>query len=170
MKKILTSMLALVMLTTAIASPGTPVNPDPRNAANIMIAVGKDGKKISLLELSTISKADLEKLTGKKMTGMQKMAFKGAQKKFKKGIDENGNITSKKLQRAFYAGESGFHLGGFALGFFLGLIGVLLAYVVFDDDYKQNRIKWSWIGLAAGVVIGLLLFFVAFNTVKNSIP
>lgn len=49
--------------------------------------------------------------------------------------------------------SSGFNIGGFALGFFLGLIGVLIAYVFIKD---ANLIKWSWIGLGAVLVIILL--------------
>jgi hypothetical protein len=68
----------------------------------------------------------------------------------------------KSSKRAFGDGkvgaDSGFHLGGFALGILLGLIGVLLAYVVFNDDNKQARIKWSWIGVGVLVAIALLSF------------
>ena len=54
---------------------------------------------------------------------------------------------------------SGFHLGGFALGFLIGPIGVLIAYLI-DDDKKRNRVKWAWIGLIAWVVIfgGVFIF------------
>lgn len=164
MKKIILSIMAFAVIFTAIASSGTPTLPTPKNANEIMIPIGNSGKMISLFELSRISKSGLEELTGKQMKGMQKFAFKSAQKKFLKGIDENGNITSKKMRKMFYAGETGFHLGGFALGFLLGLIGVLLAYLVFQDDYKKNRIKWSWIGLAVGVGLSLILIGIALRS------
>ena len=163
MKRISTFFVAAVILfTSAFASTPVKVDPSVIYASQIMIPVGKDGKKISLLELSKISKTDLEKMTGRKMTGIQSYAFKGAQKKMNKGIDKNGIVTNKKMQKAFADGETGFNIGGFALGFFLGLIGVLIAYII-DDEKKQNRRKWAWIGLASIVVLSLLLFAAAFR-------
>lgn len=163
MKKILSLFLAAMILSLSVASsvPGTPGSEKkPLKASDIMIPVSSTGKKISLKELATISKSDLEKLTGRKMNVMEKLAFKKTQKRLSKGIDENGYITDKKLTKAFFQnsdGSSGFHLGGFALGFLLGLIGILIAYVAFKDENKQNRVKWAWLGLAAGVIISLIL-------------
>jgi hypothetical protein len=42
------------------------------------------------------------------------------------------------------------------LGFLLGLIGVLIAYLI-KDDKKRNRVKWAWLGLLAWVVIWLIV-------------
>lgn len=165
--------MAVSPLTTApaVEAPAKPVTKVDAN--KLMVPVGKSGKKISLKELSTISKSDLEALTGKKMSFVERIAFKKTQKRLSKGIDENGYVTDKKLNKVFLskkAGESGFHLGGFALGFFLGLIGVLLAYVAFDDDYKSNRIKWSWIGCAAAVVLWVVLVVAVFAAAASTIP
>lgn len=161
--------LAVAPTTAAPAVEAPAVKPVTKiNANTLMIPVGKTGKKISLMELSTIKRSELETLTGKKMTFVERIAFNKTQKKLSKGIDENGYVTNKKLNKVFLskkAGESGFHLGGFALGFLLGLIGVLLAYVAFDDDYKTNRIKWSWIGCAAAVVLSLILILAVFASV-----
>lgn len=168
MQKVITFFLAFTLLASSFAS--TPVHETPKTvyASQIMIPVGKDGKKISLLELSKISKSDLEKMTGRKMSGMQALAFKGAQKKMNKGIDNNGVVTSKKMKKMFVEGESGFHLGGFALGFLLGLIGVLVAYLL-KDDYSANRRKWAWIGLGAAVVLSIILFAIVFKSVTNGV-
>jgi hypothetical protein len=143
-----------------------------KNANTIMIPVGKTGKSISLKELSTISKKDLELLRGKEMSGLEKIAFNKTQKRLQKGIDANGNITSKKLNYFLSgkkAGETGFHLGGFAMGFFGGLLGVLIAYVAFDDDFKKNRIKWSWIGCAVSTAIWLLLTILVFAATAKAV-
>ena len=92
------------------------------------------------------------------MSLTQRLAFKGAQKKIRNGVNQDGYIVDKKLNKVFTGeGETGFHIGGFALGFFLGLIGVLIAYLI-KDEKKRNRVKWSWIGLAAWLVIYLIFF------------
>jgi hypothetical protein len=48
----------------------------------------------------------------------------------------------------------------FALGFLLGLIGLLIAYLI-NDDYKHNRVKWAWIGFGIVVVLNIILIAAA---------
>ena len=158
MKKISLFFAALLIFAGSFAmSVPSTFAPHPLRASEIMLPVGKDGKKISLQDLSVISKKDLEKFTGRKMNFTESLAFRGAQKKLRNGISDDGMITDKKIQKMFYSdGESGFHLGGFALGFLLGLIGVLIAYLLHDDK-QQNRRKWAWIGLAVSVVLSIII-------------
>lgn len=157
MKKLFMSFCAVVVLISASAFSGKPVGKGDLKASEILMPVGNKGQTISLLELSTISRGDLESLTGKKMNFTQKLAFKGAQKKLRNSINNDGYVTDKKVKKFFKAdGGSGFHLGGFALGFFLGLIGVIVAYVL-NDDLKSQRVKWAWIGLGAAIVLSLIV-------------
>jgi len=170
MRRILTLTLAIAMAGTtsfaaAIVVPSTtPVpletaTPAPLvKATDIRIPVGSTGKFINLQELADIKLADFEKLTGKKMRWIDRMQFKLAQRKLRHAINEDGIVTNKKLAamgRKTVDGETGFHFGGFALGFLLGLIGVLIAYLI-NDDKKSNRVKWAWIGVGVIVVIVLL--------------
>ena len=101
----------------------------------------------------------VEKITGKKMKFFDRVGFKIAQKKLRSSINHDGTLNSKKLEKNFrkMADGGGFHLGGFALGFLLGLIGVLVAYLL-NDDLKSSRVKWAWLGLLAGFVFWLLIF------------
>lgn len=156
MKKFFTFALCLLFFGVSLASvpsSSSKQNLNP-NAAEIMIQLGKDGQKISLLQLSKISKDELELITGRKMNASETFAFNKAQKQMKRGINNEGVVTSKKLQKLFRAGEEGFHFGGFALGFFVGIIGVLIAYLI-NDDYKRNRVKWAWLGFGIYVVIAV---------------
>jgi hypothetical protein len=153
---------------TSIPKPKEPVI----HTDQIFVPVGKTGKTISLYQLSQISVKDLQKLTGQKMNFMDKVKFKVAQKKMRNGINPDGTFSSKRVEKEFTGkskgGESGFHFGGFALGFFLGLIGIVIAYVI-NDDYKRNRVKWAWLGFAIGVALSLILFLAVFNSAVNSI-
>lgn len=149
-----TSPAALPLATTP------PVETPVLNANTMILPVGKTGKTISLMELAHIDVKDFQLLTGKKLSFFDKIGFKLGQKKLRNKIEEDGTIKSKVIQK--YAGKmaadgtTGFHLGGFALGFLVGLIGVLIAYLI-NDDKKSNRVKWAWIGLAAAIVFYLLL-------------
>lgn len=168
MKKIVTLFVAFALAISSFAAFN--ITAPANNGSQIFVPVGKTGKKISLLELSKITIADFEALSGRDMSRLDEVGFKMAQKKLRKGMKVDGTIKSKKLNKfagKMAGGETGFHLGGFALGFFLGLIGVLLAYVVFEDDFKRNRIKWSWIGLGVGFILSLVLILAVLNSVNH---
>ena len=154
MKKILTLSLALIVLASSFASVVEP----SRKASEIFIPIGKSGYKISLQDLSHISIKDFETVSGQHLKLVDKIGFKMAQRELRKSINPDGSLNSKKLTKFFQRaadGETGFHLGGFALGFLLGLIGVLIAYLI-KDEKKSNRVKWAWIGLGAWIVILLI--------------
>ena len=129
-----------------------------KKASELFIPIGTTGQKISLMELSKISQADLQILTGRKMDMMEKIAFKTAQKKLRNNINADGTFNKrfvKKLEKRA-DGTNGFHAGGFFLGLLLGLIGVLIAYLI-KDDKKRNRVKWAWIGWGVWLVILIII-------------
>lgn len=164
MCKPLTILIALMLVGYSYA---TVIPVEPRlNAAELFFPVGKAGKQISLLELSTISIKDFQALTGRKMNFIDRIGFKIAQKKVRNHINADGTINSKRVEKFLtkHDGASGFNLGGFALGFFLGLIGVLIAYLL-EDDYKRNRVKWAWIGCGAALLLSLILVIVFLSTI-----
>ncbi|TCZ67724.1 hypothetical protein [Flaviaesturariibacter aridisoli] len=164
MRKIMFLFVALLAMVSSFASV-TPTDV-PKNANNIMIPVGSTGKAISLKALSTISIKEYEQMSGRHLGMFDRMGFKKAQKQLRKNIATDGTLKGKLAKRT--EGE-GFSIGGFALGFFLGLIGVLIAYVAFSDEGKSNRIKWSWIGLGAAVLLSIILVVAVFSSVKNSV-
>jgi hypothetical protein len=100
---------------------------------------------------------DLQKMTGKKMSFSEKMAYKAGQRSLRKNIHADGTLDKGFVNKMTKADDltSGFHLGGFALGLFLFIIGVLIAYII-EDDKKNSRVKWAWIGAAAFAVFVLI--------------
>jgi len=158
MKKVLLLFLATIVISGSYATSVSEVKP-VLNANKIFLPVGQTGQKISLMELSKISLKDFETLTNRKMKFFDRIAFKAGQKKLRSGIAEDGTLKKKNLEKMmtkYYGGETGFHFGGFALGFFLGLIGVLIAYLI-NDDYKKNRVKWAWIAVGILVVLDIII-------------
>lgn len=163
MKKFYGLLFALSLFTFSFASPNVlaPKKPSKLDANAIMLPIGKNGQTVSLMDLSRMKVKELEAITGEKMKLVDKIGFLAAQKQLRSSINADGTISSKKLEKvaAKADGDSGFHLGGFALGFLLGLIGVLVAYLI-KDDKKKNRVKWAWLGLLAWVVIWLIAFVI----------
>lgn len=156
------------------ASPTTTVEsgaPAPViKAAEFRIPVGKTGKFISLQELSSITTADFEKLSGKKMGWLRRVEFRLAQKKVRRSINSDGtvnNATLAKMAGGFYDDDKSFHFGGFALGFFLGLIGVLIAYIINDDNHPR-RVRWAWYGF--GIFVSILLIVTIAAAAGSSRP
>jgi hypothetical protein len=156
MKKIIFLLFVCVsMLKFSTQALTVPVVGDPMAKENAY------RQKVEMLKkIASMNVKEFEAFTGKHMNVIDRALFKIEQRKLKNAIDSEGNITNKKLDKYLKSSSdhsTGFHLGGFALGFFLGLIGVLLAYVAFNDDNKSNRIKWSWIGTAVVVVLNIII-------------
>ena len=157
MKKILFLLVAFgVYATSSFAFSG--FTSSPKRASEVFLPIGSSGQKISLMDLSTINVKDFETLSGRHLKFFDRLGFKLAQRKLRYSINADGTINSKRLIKFMEQGDhsTGFHLGGFALGFFVGLIGVLIAYLI-NDDNKRNRVKWAWIGFAAFLVIYLII-------------
>ena len=156
MKKILILFAAFALFTTCFGAVGILIS--PKKASEVYIPMGKN-MQISLMDLSHIKVKDYEKITGRHLSFFEKMTFKAGQKKLRNSIAADGTITNKKLAKVMMDSDTmGFNVGWFALGFFLGLIGVLLSYVINgDSDVKKNRQKWAWIGFGVWVVILLVV-------------
>jgi hypothetical protein len=157
MKKVIGTLLLIAVFSMSYSTANVKVKP-PVKATEVFFPVGKSGQLISLDEISRINVKDFESLTGKKMSLTDKIGFKISQRQLKKSINPDGSFNKKKIEKYFNKmaeGGGGFHIGGFALGFLLGLIGVLIAYLI-NDDKKRDRVKWAWIGCAIIVVIVII--------------
>lgn len=118
-----------------------------------------------LVRLATMTETEFEQVTGRKLTGMGRFAFKMAQKRIKHNMNADGTFKKrfeKKLSR--YYGDEGFHIGGFALGFFLGLIGVVIAYLITSRDDMTSRTKWAWWGWGISVVLTIGLYLILYSS------
>ncbi|HMO63351.1 MAG TPA: hypothetical protein PKC39_13745 [Ferruginibacter sp.] len=159
MKKVTTLLLAALLLNVCIAVNPSAEGIRPLKATEIMLPIGSTGNSISLADFSQLKPAEYEKLANVKLNFFDRIAYKRAMKKLRNSISADGTVTNHKISKvlggaALDSGD-GFHIGGAALGFLLGLIGVLIAYLI-NDDKKSSRVKWAWIGLGAAVVLALL--------------
>lgn len=101
MKKFLGLILGLSVFTTsfAVGSSVAPASSNPAkiNAGEFFIPIGKDGQKISLLDLSQMKVKEFEALTDRKMKFVDKIKFRLGQKQLAKSINADGTISTKKL-------------------------------------------------------------------------
>ncbi|MDQ2864558.1 MAG: hypothetical protein M3R50_13115 [Bacteroidota bacterium] len=155
MKKLFFSIIAFCCLNVAFAFSGHKL--PTKNASQVFIPIGKN-MQISLMDLSVINVKDFQQLTGKHLNLFQRMSFKASQKKLRNSFSADGTIDNANLKKLVESGSGGFNIGGFALGFFLGIIGVLIAYLI-NSDNKQNLTKWAWIGFGVWVVL-IILFII----------
>jgi hypothetical protein len=159
MKKITCLLITALLLNVCIAINPAADGSTPVKATEIMLPIGNTGNSISLADFSQLKPAEYEKLANVKLNFFDRIAYKRAMKKLRNSINADGTINNqrivKMLGKTAVDSDSGFHLGGAALGFLLGLIGVLIAYLI-NDDKKANRVKWAWIALGAAVLLTLL--------------
>jgi hypothetical protein len=148
---LITVFSATYSSTTSI--PVSSTNPSIK-ATDVYVPIGKSGQLISLMDLSEISVKDFESLSGTKMKFREKVNFKMKQRELKKNINYDGTFSKKRVEKYFNKAALGgaFSLSGLALGLFLSLIGVLIAYLITKGD-KKGRVTWAWIGAAIGLII-----------------
>lgn len=161
MKRIITMSAALLFAVFSFASAIVPGDKLPANANTTMIPIGTT--TISVKDFANLSPKEYMALSGKKLGFFDRIAFKKATKELRKTYNENGEFKDKKLADKLSAGDvdgffGDFHIGGFALGVFLGPIGVIIAYLLKEGPVKERR-KWAWVGLVLFILLGGFIFF-----------
>ncbi len=144
MKK-LYSILTLVFLLTMFNNSYAIIN-TPSTVAGMSIATTTPkvkGVKPTKAEIATLTVAEMEAKLGHKLSWKQKLAMKIAKKRG--------------------GGDGSFGIG-FLLGFLLGAIGVVLAYVAFEDE-EQTR-KGAWWGLGALALLVIIIYAVLLSSLN----
>jgi hypothetical protein len=160
MKKAIAFIVSACILNIGIAITPAMDGAKPIKATNIMIPIGKTGNKISLADFSKLTPEEYETMAHVKLNFFSRIKYKSAMKKLRNSIAEDGTIKNKKLAENLRKSGSDFtedfDLSGAALGVFLGPIGVLIAYLMHDDN-RETRIKWAWYGFAVFAFVVLIL-------------
>lgn len=123
---ILTVLFSLFNSSYAIIS--TP------NAALGLNTTKTEAGRPSKVDIKTLTIAEMEAKLGHKLTWKQKLAM--------------------KLTKKGSGGDGSFGIG-FVLGFFVGLIGVLIAYLAFEDE--KDTIRGAWWGFGVSAIIGIII-------------
>ncbi len=101
-----------------------------------------------------LTPAKVAEMTGRKLTLNQKINLKLTQRLVKKELKKGHAVNMHEMAKRADSGS--FNWGAAALGFFLGLIGVLIVYLAFKNDKEAAR-KAAWIGFAVWVAVALLI-------------
>lgn len=102
-------------------------------------------------QLLSLTTKGYQELTGKKMSFKDKFVLKYVQQNIKRDLRKTGEVDIKSY---FDDGSMRFNIGGFALGFFLGLIGVALAHI-FSNNKSFRRS--SWYGVGAVLILAIII-------------
>lgn len=164
MKRIITLSMALSFLVTCFAGTNVVIpktSSDP-NANQVLIPLGKNGEKVSLMTLSHMKAKELESLTGHQMKWTDKLAFKMAQRQMKKSINVDGTINSKKLSKARgKAAEAEISKGLYIVLAIFGLAWIAMGVM---DDWSGNN--W-WVNLILTLLFWLPGFIHALIKMKD---
>jgi hypothetical protein len=158
MKKIL--LLVLFLSYTFLgfsASIPSPDQPLPTLAKEVMIPLMRTDQMISLEDYLRLTPQTYKQITGKKMTLIQKIDLGISKRMVKQAIRKDGTVNLEKMKRTGFFGGWSWHWGGFALGFFLSLLGPIVA-LFFNDDYKWDRF---WTALHTSVWLLVIVVAVA---------
>lgn len=110
--------------------------------------------KMKLEDFLSLTPKKYKELTGERLTIPQRISLKLAQKKMKQAIKES-KVADEKIQGSAID-TSDFNIGGFILGLILPVVGLLIAYLIDDEEV----IKWAWIGF--GIFLVFFLLFIIF--------
>ncbi len=157
MKKITILLLAAVFSITLNAGiiyvPGNSTDNEKAGKTTAVNVFSQLDAKTFL----SLTPAQVQEMTGKKMTIGQKISLKMAQLEVKKQLRKGKEIKMAEMGKRAASGISAIWL---IAGFFLGLIGVLIAYLTREDS-DDNRVKSAWIGFGIGLVL-YIVFLVIF--------
>ena len=117
-------------------------------------------KLITVQEYLKLTPQGFRELTGKKMNIGQRIDFTLSKHFLKKMIRKDGSFDADLMKRRGLLGNWQWHWGGFALGFFLSLLGPIVA-LFFNDDYKWDRF---WTAFHTALWVGLILIIIAAAT------
>lgn len=96
-----------------------------------------------------LSPAEFELSQNKHLTWKEKLVFKYTKRQVKKLMAKGDQVEN--ATDLYYRNNGRFNLGGFLLGFFLGLIGVLIAIL-----FGGNAVRSALIGCLCLVIVALI--------------
>ncbi|HEY5966980.1 MAG TPA: hypothetical protein VIU35_03330 [Chitinophagaceae bacterium] len=155
MRKILLIILFNMPILFALASTSPLQSKEPL-ASEVMMPLFNSGKFISVEDFMKLTPKSYKLITGKKMSFKEKIGLSFGKKSLRKAINKDGTIDKSKMKKGGFWGGFKWHWGGFALGFFLSILGPIVA-LFFNDEYKWDRF---WTAFHTSIYVWLLLLII----------
>lgn len=123
-------------------------------ANDVMIPLFKTGRLISIENFMKLTPKTYQIIVGKKMKLNERISLIVGKRYLKRAINKDGTVNTKKMG---FFGKWEWHWGGFFLGFFLSLLGVIITLFI-NDDYKWDRF-WSAVkgAVIAAAIVSIIL-------------
>jgi len=121
-------------------------------ASELMMPLFNTGKFISIEDFMKLTPGSYKEIAGKKMKFKERIGLAFGKKSLKKMINKDGTVNMAKMKKAGLWGNFQWHWGGFALGFFLNILGPVVA-LFFNDEYKWDRF---WTALHTAIYVWLI--------------
>jgi hypothetical protein len=151
------SMVIIAMLLSCMVH-ACAIIPKDQPSHETVLPLADSGKTVLLSDFIAMTSSDYKKMTGEKLGLKEWIGFKFVQYRLKRLI-KTGQIAANiavPVSKLQIKGDPGQHVGWFALGFFLGIYGLIISLVV-NDNKRNDRIKWTAIGLLSSIVLVLAL-------------
>ena len=91
---------------------------------------------------------DIRSISGKRVTLKERIVLKIVQQKIRKALKQETEIN---LSSAHAEADRNFNVGGFLLGFFFSLVGVLIAIL-----FGGNAVRSALLGALCGFLVALI--------------
>ena len=159
MRKILLIILFNMPILFALASSSTVQSKEPL-ASELMMPLFNTGKFINVEDFVRLNPKSYKLLTGKKMSFKERISLAFGKNALRKMINKDGTVNKSKMKKGGFWGGFKWHWGGFALGFFLSILGPIAA-LFFNDEYKWDRF---WTAFHTAIYVWLLVVIIVAAT------
>lgn len=145
MKKTLSVLFLFFVFSTSFSAVIAPSRSIP--AADLIVPVGDNGARVSLLDLSKMKLKEFESVTGRNLSLKEKIAFKIAQKKLKNSINSDETLDSVQLQKVL----TGKMVAG---GEKSQVVALILCILVGGLGIHRFYLGYTWQGIVQLLTLG----------------
>ncbi len=149
--------ISLLFNFSAFALSGKTITDPP--ADKIFIPLSGAATPISLADFVKLDTKSFKRHVGKKLSFVEKISFKINQLRFRKCIRKNGTVNLLQIEKISKE-PFRFSIGGFMLGFWLWLPGLIISLFVDDKKKRRDRFLSALMGF---FITSLVLIYLANN-------
>jgi hypothetical protein len=111
-------------------------------------------REMTVGDMLSMKAKDFAAMSGEKFSLKEKLAYGMAKSQLKRAVKKGKVSLEAPVAPALAVAQSDFNMGAFFLGLLLGLIGVLIVAIAFND---RGAWKWALFGWGIWVLILVLL-------------